>query len=201
MILTLHGSSILDAIWEDQDTGEPVYSTDTPHRWVKRVTTLSRISPDTAGAPLILGGDVGDSDATGLLRDAEGLRREGDALATINWTCIGGSIEWESQTVGVYELLHRAGPLKGSFSFTAPDGVVYKWDLGVFGSSQPVLTRNDHSDKVLARYNSGDLLHFRNSRLEVDPSGESILDLIIVTLVYVEKTRRERWRDIQMISF
>ena len=113
MILTLHGSSILDAIWKDQEAGEPVYSTDTPRRWVKRVTKLSRISQDTAGTPLILGGDVGDSDATGLLWDAEELRREGNTLATINWTCIGGSIEYGSQTVGVYELLHRAGPLKG----------------------------------------------------------------------------------------
>ena len=96
-----------------------------------------------------------------------------------------------------------------SFTFTGPDGVEYRWALGSMGMNCPKVRFSDPSifsalndetklvtidDKtVIAEFHRPNhITNKQKARLEVQPAGMGMLDLIILTFVIVDWTRRGR---------
>ncbi|TEB19959.1 hypothetical protein FA13DRAFT_1645677 [Coprinellus micaceus] len=77
--------------------------------------------------------------------------------------------------------------------FTGPDGKEYRWKLGY---AKPVLYLNDDTSTPVAKFHQQDIISItpraRRAALEIFPAGEHMVDLIVVTLVYIEKLRRNR---------
>ncbi|KAH7908311.1 hypothetical protein BJ138DRAFT_1013027, partial [Hygrophoropsis aurantiaca] len=77
-------------------------------------------------------------------------------------------------------------------TFNGPDGKSYMWSLGKW---VPILYLNDGSDKVIARFhrsNMGIIGKQRSACLEISPEGEHMVDIIIITFIYIEKLRRRK---------
>jgi len=178
-----------------------MYRTNTPRRWTKRVTTLYRVPPGVSLDEAASASDTAatDSDTTqseGLLHNVAEMEVENEPLASIHWKTFRASqVDQGSQTVSVHELLARAGPLKTSYSFRGLDGSSYHWNLGVLGTSSPVLTLGDENHTVVAKHHSGELFGQRKPSIEIFPLGEQNLDHVIMTFLYVEKRRRDRLYD------
>ncbi|KAF8652775.1 hypothetical protein AX16_004167 [Volvariella volvacea WC 439] len=81
--------------------------------------------------------------------------------------------------------------------FTGPDGKEYVWELGISTSK---LYLNDGSKTMVANYYTK-FWSFRhkpeNAYLEIMPNGEHMVDLIMITFLYIEKIRDERERAAQ----
>ncbi|KAF9230216.1 hypothetical protein BU15DRAFT_91162 [Melanogaster broomeanus] len=92
------------------------------------------------------------------------------------------------------DFLSRHGIRERKRTFTGPDGLPYRWDM-LF--RVVVLSRNDGSRTEVARYHRGSLGiigHKKKPHLEVDPDVMHMLDLIVLTFVYVEKLRMDKER-------
>ncbi|KAJ8502478.1 hypothetical protein ONZ45_g11717 [Pleurotus djamor] len=155
------------------ENGPEVYHIDTPFRWIhSRVTSISKLG-------------------------AKG--RDANLLAEIEWSNLGiPKIKYGGRALKSTEFFKRAGVLWGDRQFTAPDGQEYRWTTKA-GASGPkactsALVRNDASDTVIAKY------HFRSygivgskhpAYLEIFPEGQHMMDLIVITFVYVEARRRQ----------
>jgi hypothetical protein len=103
-------------------------------------------------------------------------------------------------------------PLPSRRIFTAPgDGRSFKWSLGISHSTvsvgnaftrrvsliiaTPQLELNDGSKTPAARShrsNRGFIGKARQARLEIFPGFEHLVDIFLITYVYVEKLRKER---------
>ena len=97
-----------------------------------------------------------------------------------------------------------------SFIFTGPDGVHYRWALGAMGLNYPKvsfvlhlpislpiqgmkLVTADEEKKVIAEFHRAHhIIKKEKAKLEVQLAGMHMWDYIILTLVIVEQTRRER---------
>jgi hypothetical protein len=98
-----------------------------------------------------------------------------------------------------------------SYTFIGPDDVQYRWALGALGLHHPKVTSfpnspafqtldhtmqlvtTDEQKRVIAEFHPAHhLINSRRARLEVQPEGMKMLDLIILTFVYVERKRRQR---------
>ena len=97
-------------------------------------------------------------------------------------------------------------------TFTGPDGRRYRWDMHSrdvvvsvkhfeFGwivssySSFPQLSLDDASRTEIARHHRatlGIIGKRRSARLEIAPQAEYMLDLIVITFIYVEKLRMDK---------
>ena len=98
--------------------------------------------------------------------------------------------------------------------FTGPDGKEYRWKLA---NTKPVvcitssryllstqaapqfqLYTNDDTNTHVAKFHQKDIISItpnaKRATLEIYPAGEHMVDLIVVSLVYVEKLRRDRER-------
>ncbi|KIM79627.1 hypothetical protein PILCRDRAFT_74073, partial [Piloderma croceum F 1598] len=77
--------------------------------------------------------------------------------------------------------------------FTAPvDGRHFKWTLGVWRST---LVLNDGSKTPVAqshRSNIGIIGKPRQAGLEIYPGFEHLVDILLLTYIFVEKTRKDR---------
>jgi len=118
-------------------------------------------------------------------------------LAVIEWHLTESSkLRYNGKEVDISEFM----PAEGSLGlvgrprvFQAPDGVSYKWSLGMV--EVPVLTTNDGSNITIAQFHRqhfGIIGKARPAGLEILAGGEHILDLIVITFVYVELLRRKR---------
>jgi hypothetical protein len=80
-------------------------------------------------------------------------------------------------------------------TFTGPDDCPYRWDMGI---DALVLSRDDESRTEVARYHRSTLGIIgpkRKPRLEVNPDVEHMLDLIVLTFVYVQKIRLDKGHE------
>jgi len=78
--------------------------------------------------------------------------------------------------------------------FIGPDGLEYQWSLGI---RVPELVRLDSAKTPIARFHRrriGILKKKRLASLEIFPEGTHMLDLIIITFVYVQKIRNDAER-------
>ncbi|KAM6493987.1 hypothetical protein JOM56_010348 [Amanita muscaria] len=75
--------------------------------------------------------------------------------------------------------------------FTGPDGLEYQWSLGI---RVPELVRLDSVKTPIARFHRrrlGVLKKRRPASLEIFPEGTHMVDLILITFVYIQKIRND----------
>ncbi|ESK82737.1 hypothetical protein Moror_5671 [Moniliophthora roreri MCA 2997] len=114
-----------------------------------------------------------------------------------------GRIDWRTLQSSTIQILDQQMETKDFFRsegwsgkkrnriFTGPDGKEYKWILGSFTSK---LVLNDGTETPVAKFHQSNMGLFEKKRrgvLEIYPPGEHMVDLILVTFVYVEKIRRD----------
>jgi len=89
--------------------------------------------------------------------------------------------------------------------FTGPDGREYKWLLNAAGPEvnciiyvvlllslrRYQLRLNNGSKTVVARYHSDTFRKSRGAYLDISPAGERIVDMILVTFIYIERLRKD----------
>jgi hypothetical protein len=77
----------------------------------------------------------------------------------------------------------------------APDGREYMWKLG---PTAPHLYLNDEHKTPVAKFHLPCLRWFRRpgakscAWMEIFPEGEHLVDVILLTFIYVEKIRKDR---------
>ncbi|KAI9463841.1 hypothetical protein HD554DRAFT_2040864 [Boletus coccyginus] len=129
--------------------------------------------------------------------DPTDMRDQLGVIGEIEWHQIGSStFRLNGQEMQSDTFLPSHGILGRKRTFTGPDGSPYRWDMvfGPFGTVV-VLSRDDGSRTEVARYHrgSGGIVGPKGKpRLVVDPDVEHMLDLIVLTFVYVEKIRMDK---------
>ncbi|KAF9784309.1 hypothetical protein BJ322DRAFT_1109032 [Thelephora terrestris] len=188
----------------DEATGQAVYEIDTSQKLLSTPTTKIR-KLDPAARPHPHSGDVGsgsDENTTdtkhgsvGTEEDEPGMElpETSDEMARIYWKFISDRIIFRGKITTQREFLPECGKMKGSYKFTGPDGVEYRWAMGVMGANYPKLVTMDEKKTVIAQFHRA---HYftkkQNARLQVEPSAMHMLDHIVLTFTYVESKRRER---------
>jgi len=168
MILTLSSQNVRNTVFSNE-YGQALFVSDTPFRFGMRTTTINqhRAGPGTSG----YFAEVGQ----------------------IDWHCWGSSIfkiggkELESNV-----FLPRHGLFGKKRTFTGPDGRHYRWDMH---NRVVVLSLDDNSRTEIARYHRatlGIIGKKRKACLEVAPEAEHMLDLVILSFIYVEKLRMDK---------
>jgi len=169
MILTLSSESVRNTVFTDE-RGLPVYKSTTPFRLGTRSTTISRqVSSESRSEDPI------------------------EVMGRIDWRCFGSSIF----TIGGQRLesnafLPRHGFFGNKRTFTGPDGRRYRWDMNY---RDVVLSLDDTSKTEIARYHRatlGIIGKRRSACLEIASDAEHMLDLVVLTFIYVEKLRMEK---------
>ncbi|KAI9567866.1 hypothetical protein HD554DRAFT_2104178 [Boletus coccyginus] len=168
MILTLSSQSVRNTVFTDEH-GLPVFKSDTPFSLGFRTTTISRQTSNTTMEDPI------------------------EVMGRINWRYFGSSIF----TIGGTRLESNAFlPRHGFFgtkrTFTGPDGHHYRWDMH---TRDVTLSLDDASQTEIARYHRatlGIIGKRRSAYLEIAPQAEHMLDLVILTFIYVEKLRMDK---------
>ncbi|KIJ61071.1 hypothetical protein HYDPIDRAFT_42854 [Hydnomerulius pinastri MD-312] len=171
MILTLSSEHVRNAVFTDE-AGQAIFVSDTPFRFGMPKTTISRH------------------------RTSPGRFEMNDhfeVVGQIDWHMFGSSIfriggrELESSV-----FLPRHGIFGRKRTFVGPDGRNYRWDMH---SRVVVLSADDHSRTEIARFHRatlGIIGRRRKACLEIADQAEHILDLIILTFIYVEKVRMDK---------
>ncbi|KAF8123563.1 hypothetical protein EV363DRAFT_1403819 [Boletus edulis] len=174
MQLTLSSESVRNAVFTNE-SGQVLYKTTHPHHIGMGTTTIHKIKPND---------------------DPMDMRDQFDVMGEIEWHLIGSStFRLNGQDMQSNEFLPSRGILGRKRTFTGPNGCPYRWDM-VFEAV--VLSRDDMSRAELARYHRGSLGIVgpkRKPQLDVDPAVEHMLDLIVLTFVYVEKIRMDKDRE------
>ncbi|KAH0835597.1 hypothetical protein J3R83DRAFT_9322 [Lanmaoa asiatica] len=174
MQLILSTESVRNAIFTHK-SGQVLYKTTHPHYIGMSTTRIYKIKPND---------------------DPMDMRDQFDVIGEIEWHLIGSStLRLNGLDMQSNEFLPAHGIFGRKRTFTGPDGCPYRWDM-VFDAV--VLSRDDTSRTEVARYHRGSLGIVgpkRKPRLEVDPDVEHMLDLIVLTFVYVEKIRMDKDRE------
>ncbi|KAH7909214.1 hypothetical protein BJ138DRAFT_256042 [Hygrophoropsis aurantiaca] len=155
--------------------GQVVYRTDTPFKIGSRTTTVLKIRPNYADAD---------------------MRDQFAVLGAIQWHYIASSIfRFGGQEIQANEFIPASGILRRTRTFMGPDGRSYKWKLDF---KVVVLYLNDGSKTEVARYHRrslGIIGKKHDPYLEIFSHGEGILDVLILTFIYVEKLRMDKERN------
>ncbi|KAF9644778.1 hypothetical protein BDM02DRAFT_843365 [Thelephora ganbajun] len=201
----------------DEATGHPKYQIDTPRKIARSVTRIRRFDSPTQ-PPLHQDDDV-DSDSGDDITDkgkkkseskedkhnreeadeADGgaeLLETSDGIARIYWKWFSPDrIVFQGKITTRSEFLPKCGKMSGSYMFTGPDGIEYRWAMGAMGMNYPKLVTTDEKKTVIAEFHRAHyFMKRRKARLEVQPAGMHMLDYIVLTFVFAEDKRRERER-------
>ncbi|KAF9232115.1 hypothetical protein BU15DRAFT_81582 [Melanogaster broomeanus] len=174
MQLTLSSESVRNTVMTNE-TGQVLYKSFHPFKLGKLgTTTIRKIRPNT---------------------DPLDVRDNFDVMGEIEWRLFGSStFRINGQEMQTSDFLPRHGITGRKRTFTGPDGLPYRWDM-LF--DVVVLSRDDGSRTEVARYHRGTLGIIgpkKKPHLDVDPDVMHMLDLIILTFVYVEKLRKDKER-------
>ncbi|KAF8552670.1 hypothetical protein OG21DRAFT_1415673 [Imleria badia] len=166
MRLTLSSESVRNTIFTNEN-GQVMYKTTHPHHKLGMgTTTLYKIKPND---------------------DPTDMRDQFEVIGEIEWHLVGSStFRLNGQEMQSNEFIPSHGIFGRKRTFTGPDGCAYRWDM---------LSRDDGSRTEVARYRKGSLGIVgpkRKPRLEIDPDMEHMLDLLVLTFVYVEKIRMDK---------
>ncbi|EDR10699.1 uncharacterized protein LACBIDRAFT_315364 [Laccaria bicolor S238N-H82] len=174
MHLYLSSNEPWNATYANEE-GQPIYKTSSPRMVLSRKISVHKIIPNASEEDL--------QDRFAHLAEVEykrftpsRIRYGGDDLLTSEY--FRKTKEW--------------GDLGKGRIFTGPDGKEYKWKLGM---RVPELVTNDRSERPVAIYRRGRIGVVREARppsLEILPEAEHMVDLIVVTFVYIEKLRMDR---------
>ncbi|KAL0569944.1 hypothetical protein V5O48_012019 [Marasmius crinis-equi] len=173
MTLTLSGS-YLNSTYADEN-GRVIY----------KVNTTTTLPGGSSNIVKLLPDDIP------RMQNVEGDEVPGDRFAHL------ARIDWK-----IYSIFHHGEELvtkqffrresgwakKRNRIFMGEDGKEYKW---VLGPVYPELRLNDESQTVVAKYNPGSVFtKKRPGVLEIFPSARHMMDIIVMTFVYVETARR-----------
>jgi len=193
----------------DEATGHAMYEIDTPRKFsASYVTKIRKLDPAIRPPPYEFGDDDSDADEGPADKKRAPVGVEGDEsvielpetgsneMARIYWNFVArDKIVFRGKITTRSEFLPECGKMRGSYKFTGPDGVEYRWAMGVAGVNYPRLVTMDEEKTELAKFHRAH--HFtkrQKARLEVQPAGMGMLDHIVLTFVVVECNRRERER-------
>ncbi|KAF8888285.1 hypothetical protein BD779DRAFT_463718 [Infundibulicybe gibba] len=172
MQLILSESSPLNATYTNE-TGQAIYKVNTPDKLFKSpVATISHIVPSG-------------------VQGKTSLRDQLGHLAQVEWHSLNSSkIRMGGEEIETEGFFRKAGwgLTARDRVFTAPDGKEYKWKIGTSSTS---LVVNDSTGTRVAKYRSKNyIINRRPASLEISPAGEHIMDMILVTFIYMEMIRK-----------
>ncbi|KDQ60511.1 hypothetical protein JAAARDRAFT_125792 [Jaapia argillacea MUCL 33604] len=136
--------------------------------------------------------------SSGLRKDTTVYRRAGtypdtyfEEVARIHWHHFHQSeIVYGGKILRVGDYLRKSGVIGQNKKFVAPDGKQYKWVLQMRGQK---LITNDFNETLVASFKEANL-GIRKPKhpgcLQIYPSGQHMMDLIVVTFVYLEQKRK-----------
>jgi len=202
----------------DEATGHVMYKIDTPIKVARSVTRIRKFDTSAQPPPQLdhdaSSSDSGD-DITDMgrkkkkkkkserrekeVKDGDAAERElvetSDEIARIYWKWFSSDrIIFGGRVITRKEFLIKCGKAKGSYKFTGPDGIEYRWAMGAVGMRFPKLVAMDEKKTVLATFHRsrGHRKKKQKARLEIEPAGMEMLDYIVLTFVFAEQKRRER---------
>ncbi|KAI6101919.1 hypothetical protein F5141DRAFT_1136393 [Pisolithus sp. B1] len=184
MRLILSSEGVRNTTMTNED-GQVLYKTSTPFRFGARTTTLYKVT---------------------VWR----------AIGEIEWHSIGPSCECDSsgQAMMTDTFIPRHGIRGRKRTFEGPDGLPYRWDMDFkfvrvctcpkVCHDSPALTgfctqlsRNDATRQELARFHRqriGIIGSRREPYLDVDLALKHMLDMVVLSFIYVEKLRMDKER-------
>ncbi|TEB27947.1 hypothetical protein FA13DRAFT_1755962 [Coprinellus micaceus] len=159
--------------------GQVIYKVVSPFQFRNRKATIDKVAPSPTGA--------------------EDLQDHFERIGEVQFNTIKHSIltyKNVSQSVDKFFRKKASWVNLGSHRiFTGPDGKEYRWKVA---NTKPVLYTNDEAQTHVAKFHQQDIISItpkaKAATLEIYPAGEHMVDLIVVTLVYIEKLRRDRER-------
>jgi len=170
------------------DAATPVYHIYTPNTFRRNTTTISHISPCVAQNESLKFKSKRKRDVKECTRYEEGV----DEIARIYWRMMGPSrIVYKGQIIEVDKFMPVGGFMWWYRTFQGPDGRSYTWRTGDITTH---LFVNDGKTKTeIARFHQPMLgaLSKTKARLEIKPEGMHMVELIVLTWVFVEKRRRD----------
>ncbi|KAF9790733.1 hypothetical protein BJ322DRAFT_1208148 [Thelephora terrestris] len=220
-VLFLSSRCLFNTQFIDSDTKEVLYSTRTPKVWFTRqsVTSVVRHAPSTKQpsgsessspvtppptSPSLVEKISVQEDASSELTKLDSLPHctpgeEKDGvneaeITKIHWKFFHDTLfEQELQTKDVNQLMEKSGcrPLRFDRTFKV-NGIGYKWDLGLVGFDAPKLKMDDDAETVVAKFHRTCCFGTTKLTLELRPGSEDILDMIVMTLVWVQWRQRLR---------
>jgi len=175
MKLVFTTDSHLNTTLVDETSGLVMYEVETERKFMSRTTVIRKSFTNRRGKP---------------------VPHTSTEVAKIQWKT------WSSDRIVYYgcdmkrdEFMPKAGLFSDGFLITV-NGTKYRWSTGSPGQDPPKLVTKDRKKRMVAKLHEA--RHFfrrRRAYLEVAPAGLTMLDQIVVSFVYVEKTRREK-RDL-----
>ncbi|KAF8546568.1 hypothetical protein OG21DRAFT_1473039 [Imleria badia] len=183
MRLTLSSETVRNAVMRNE-SGQILYRTFHPLKLGinQGTTTIQKIKPND---------------------DPTDMRDQFDVLAQIEWHLTTPTVfRMHGQELPSNVFIPRHG-IRGRLSkrtFTGQDGRPYRWDMH---RHVVVLSRNDETREELARYHRatlGILGPKQRPYLEIHPDVWHMLDMIVVTFVYIEKLHMDKDRGAQRNS-
>ncbi|KAI5989972.1 hypothetical protein EDD15DRAFT_2283066 [Pisolithus albus] len=173
MRLILSSEGVRNTTMTNED-GQVLYKTSTPLRFGVRTTTLYKVVPNA---------------------DPDDMQDHLKAIGEIEWHAMGPSIlRLHGQEMTTDTFIPRHGIRGRKRTFKGPDGFPYRWDMDF---KFVRLSRNDATRQELARFHRrrlGIIGSKRDPFLDVDPSLMHMLDMVVLTFVYVEKLRMDKER-------
>ncbi|THH32335.1 hypothetical protein EUX98_g1830 [Antrodiella citrinella] len=172
------------------DAKTPLYHINTPSTLTNRVVTISRILSAAADQPEMRSGKESDIKAAA---ESKGI----EEVARIEWR------DWHSSSNLIFEGLERrvndfmptSGMLGVNRTFTGPDGLSYNWHDGRY----LYINRIDNPKFEIARFHQP--WSFRKKPyLTIAPEGMHMVDLIVVTWLYVATRTREQSIAVAAVS-
>ncbi|TFK64521.1 hypothetical protein BDN72DRAFT_846508 [Pluteus cervinus] len=179
MNLSLSDTNHLNATYTRED-GTPIYQVVTPFSFSSKTATIKKAIPEF-------------QEGTAAVFTAN--HRYG-FLAQVEFHVFASSVlHINGEQVKTSEFFTKGGltltKLGASRKFVGPDGKEYKWILGQ--SASTLVLNNDEKTKVAEshRKHYGVFHKARPAFLEITPVGMHMVDLVLITFVYIEKLRKD----------
>lgn len=202
--LELYKHSILRSTLTDQATGQARYRVETPITISGDFTRIKKLESHAQPTPH----PDWDTDSDTHDHITDGKKAEGkldfkevanlesaetsDEVARIHFKVFtSDKIFFQGKMYTRKEFLPR-GKVKGSYMFTGPDGVQYRWASGISGEHPPRLVTTDEKTVIAEFHQPNYVTKRQKPRLQVHPEGMHMLDHIVLTFVYVEHQRGQR---------
>ncbi|KAF8875694.1 hypothetical protein BD779DRAFT_1449911 [Infundibulicybe gibba] len=171
MHLYLSDTSPLNTTFSDE-AGQAIYKVDTPLGLISCTANISRVVRDD------------------IPREGKDLQDRFAHLAQVEWHMFGSSfIRQGGQEIDTRIFFRKEGLgwYGRNHVFMAPNGRDYRWEPG----TTPTLVTNDKAKTRVAHFHRKCIFNRRPPSLEIYPGGEEIMDIILITLVYIEKVRKD----------
>ncbi|KAM6502719.1 hypothetical protein JOM56_002696 [Amanita muscaria] len=167
------------------DSGQVMYKVETPNKYFNRVATIKRVLP----------GDLySSSEAAGTSSSEDEATNDNDPIAfnpVVPAILRFGGQEHESTQFFTKKAFGWYGSTR---AFTGPDGIEYEWILKR-EVSELVRVDSERDTTRIAQYQRRQLGVFSKPRpasLEIFSKGMHMIDLIVITFVYIQKLRNNK---------